>query len=374
MAMKRMTKRSSSLSSGRKSVRSTNRRSTIFGRLRRRRLSPADQPVPPLADVVEEEELTPAERVASFHNLAVSPKATKPGVPESVPNNKTQPEQYELGDSLLGPQDVAILLQAGLTSVMKSSTVVQLNQRMLLDLMCSQSREFAVAVLAEIGTTPRTLTSALMALLELDQTAFKASHQVDVHALLESWLPGLKIPRREDHMAGGRWARQSYYDAIFSVAHSISDDGESYMALKSHLQRLRLTTERDALPAPRDGPIEGDEGLEITEHSSGRGSSTKLTNAIEDAIALITAADEAGRSVRDQLFENETETMSGDAYGKAIALYHEAFDACAKVLELDKHAFYAPWFRDFYKRNYDALMIKSMYDNVIDDVDRVRHW
>jgi hypothetical protein len=72
---------------------------------------------------------------------------------------------YELGDSLLGPQDVAILLQAGLTSVMKTSTVVQLNQRMLLDLMCSQPRSFAVAVLAEIGSeigqgaNPRGLTS-----------------------------------------------------------------------------------------------------------------------------------------------------------------------------------------------------------------------
>ena len=55
---------------------------------------------------------------------------------------------YELGDSLLGPQDVAILLQAGLTSVMKSSSVVQLNQRMLLDLIGSQPNTFAVAVLA----------------------------------------------------------------------------------------------------------------------------------------------------------------------------------------------------------------------------------
>lgn len=51
-----------------------------------------------------------------------------------------------------GPKDVAILLQAGLTSAMKSSTVVQLNQRMLLDLMASQPNSFASAVLAEIGT------------------------------------------------------------------------------------------------------------------------------------------------------------------------------------------------------------------------------
>jgi hypothetical protein len=35
-----------------------------------------------------------------------------------------------------------------------------------------------------------------------------------MHHLLESWLPGIKIPKREDYLAGGRWARQSYYDAM----------------------------------------------------------------------------------------------------------------------------------------------------------------
>ena len=117
--------------------------------------------------------------------------------------------QYELGDCLLGPPDVATLLQAGLTSVMKGSSVVQLNQRMLLDLVAGQPKSFAVAVLAEIGTpggqgSPRQLTSALMALLELDQSSFRPIHRLDMTKLLESWLPGMKVPRREDYMAGGR--------------------------------------------------------------------------------------------------------------------------------------------------------------------------
>jgi hypothetical protein len=47
---------------------------------------------------------------------------------------------------------------------MKGSSVVQLNQRMLLDLVASQPKTFAVAVLAEIGTpggqgSPRQLAS-----------------------------------------------------------------------------------------------------------------------------------------------------------------------------------------------------------------------
>jgi hypothetical protein len=47
---------------------------------------------------------------------------------------------------------VAILHQDGLTSAVKGLTVVQLNQRMLLDLMASQPKSFAVAIEAEIGT------------------------------------------------------------------------------------------------------------------------------------------------------------------------------------------------------------------------------
>lgn len=324
----------------------------------------------------EEEEQTPAGRVASFQKLIDERKS---GIPDSLvvradATSGLAHEHYELGDSLLGPQDVAILLQAGLTSVMKSSTVVQLNQRMLLDLICSQPRTFAIAVLSEIGNTPRSLTSALMALLELDQTAFKANHQIDMHALVESWLPELKIPRREDHMAGGRWARQSYYDALFSVAVSISEDAESYMALKSHVQRVRQTTEKDPLPQPREEPVADDDGgLSLSERSPD-GSSSRLVMAIEDALSRIAAADETGILMRDQLFKDETSAKANAVYTKAIALYRDAFDACAKVLTLDKHAFHARWFGDFYRRNYDALMVLSMYDNVIDDVDKVRYW
>lgn len=57
-----------------------------------------------------------------------------------------------------------------------------------------------------------------------------------------------------------------------------------------------------------------------------------------------------------------------------IEAYRAAFSSCALVLDLDKHAFQAEWFGDFYRRNYDALMVKSLFDNVIDDVDKVRDW
>jgi hypothetical protein len=275
-------------------------------------------------------------------------------------------EPYELGDSLLGPQDVAILLQSGLTSVMKSSTVVQLNQRMLLDLICSQPRSFAVAVLAELGNpsgqgSVRSLTSALMALLELDQTAFRRDHQIDMNGLLESWLPGLKIPRREDHLAGGRWARQSYYQAIYSVADSILDDAEAYQALKGHVQRVYRHKETDPIPSPKFEPEERTADAFDDDSDGGHHRTTRFIQKVEAAKSSIGAADNAGYSIMQLLVEDEQVAKASDEYEKTIDLYRDAFAACAKVLALDKHAFHATWYRDFYRRNFDALMILSVY-------------
>ena len=46
-----------------------------------------------------------------------------------------------------------------------------------------------------------------MALLELDQSAFTRANRLDMHALLESWLPGFKVPRREDYLVSTNNAR-----------------------------------------------------------------------------------------------------------------------------------------------------------------------
>ena len=107
---------------------------------------------------------TPAERVASQKNMAAlnhHPVRTihthklfsedDHSMFRGAEVTAEAPDPYDLGDSLLGPSDVATLLQAGLTSSMKGSTVVQLNQRMLLDLIASQPRSFAIGVLCELG-------------------------------------------------------------------------------------------------------------------------------------------------------------------------------------------------------------------------------
>ena len=329
----------------------------------------------------EDEFVTPAERVASATNfllLNVPREALTRSYSDG--NGTSQMDEttgeYELGTCLLGPGDVATLLQAGLTSVMKGSSVVQLNQRMLLDLVASQPTSFAAAVLAEIGSqggqgSPRQLASALMALLELDQSSFRPQHQLDMRLLLESWLPGMRVPRREDYMAGGRWARQSYYQAIFSLAKSIIEDAECYMAMKSHLQRYRHAFEEEPIPLPREEQQRRQNDFSDVDEDRLQ---SKLRDAIQSALQKISHADKTGEELLPKLLSNETGSKLDEARKQAIDAYRNAFEACAYVRELDKQAFSSTWFRIFYQRNYNALMIKSVYDNIVDDVDDVRYW
>jgi len=204
-----------------------------------------------------------------------------------------------------------------------------------------------------------------MALLDLDQNSFKPSHRLDMHDLLEQWLPGLKVPKREEYMAGGRWARQSYYEALYAVASSILDDAECYMALKSHVQRVRFHKQHDPLPQPRE---------EMDEENSDPEAGDKLRKAIENAKKKIAEADAVGKIAAKRLKEDEWKAKRESEYENSIKLYRESFDACAEVLSMDKLAFHATWFAEYYKRNYDALQIKSMFDNVMEDIDNVRYW
>jgi hypothetical protein len=205
-----------------------------------------------------------------------------------------------------------------------------------------------------------------MALLELDQSSFRPQHQLDMKVLLESWLPGMRVPRREDYMAGGRWARQSYYQALFSLAKSILEDAEYYMAMNSHLQRYRHAIESEPIPLPREEQQKRQEdGDELQ---------SKMSEAIQLALHKIKDADAKGEKLLPILVSNEKVTKRNRLYTEAIDAYQNAFEACTHVLDLDSQSFSSTWFRMFYQRNYNALMIKSVYDNVIDNVDDVRYW
>lgn len=297
--------------------------------------------------------LSPAGRVASMKDMSNYHLETDVSTGDDL-----------LGDSLLGPQDIAVLLQAGLTSAIKGSTVVQLNQRMLLDLMASQPASFAIGVLAELGVDgPRQLANALMALCDLDQGSFKEAHRIDIHALLEMWLPGLKIPRRDDYLAGGRWARQSFYEAIYTVAISILDLSETYIGLKLRIQQVRHHQEKDPLPVP----------MELLNEYNEQPTS-KLMSTIKEAVTKISVADDLAQKAYDDLRSSGSSTRESNMCATACQAYKDAFTACAHVISIDKLAFQADWFKSFYRRNYDALMVKSIYDNIIDNVDNVRVW
>ena len=336
----------------------------------------------------EEYYLSPAGRVASQPNMLGQMRMNETKSPLSISSIKSRPafvEPYEVGDSLLGPQDVAILLQAGLTSSMKGSTVVQLNQRMLLDLMASQPKSFSVAVLSEMSSpggqgSLRGLTSALLALLDLDQTSFTTFHRLDMHALLESWIGGIKIPRREDYLAGGRWARQSYYGAIFNVAKSILDDAEIYLAFKGHLQRVRHYHENDPLPTPRETaivPQPDTVGIDFDDSSTYKSDDphdSTFLSAVKSAKLKIADADRIGFHALSLLTDGTRISSSHPTILSAKRAYNDAFHACKVLLRLDKLSFHADWFKQFYRRNYDALMVKSIYDNIMDGTDNVREW
>jgi len=91
-----------------------NRKMSILPGLRRRSMMPRQSSN--IVDELKDFVVTPAGRVASQQNFAIM--AENPRVPETQTVSSFSLMEdlaldYELGDSLLGPQDVAILLQAG---------------------------------------------------------------------------------------------------------------------------------------------------------------------------------------------------------------------------------------------------------------------
>ena len=245
-----------------------------------------------------------------------------------------------VADVLLGPADIAVLLQAGLASPLQGRTN-QLNQRMLLDLILHEKPEFLQQVLLELGAGgPRVLAGVLNALLELEQGSMRKP--LDLVAEFRDRLH-IEFPRLEDYMAGGRWARMSYYEALNKTAEQILDTGEPYEALKAWLQ-----VERHPLPAPL--PVRA----------------TRSVRA-RAARAAIEEADRLGRACRF----GKGRPAGG---ARARAAYEGAFKACRALLAEEPRAFQLPWMRAFWSRNYEALMVLSVVRNAQQDVDDVRRW
>jgi hypothetical protein len=167
-----------------------------------------------------------------------------------------------------------------------------------------------------------------------------------------------------------------YLQAVFGVAKDILDDAECYMALKSHIQRVRHQKEEDPIPIPKElESLSADMGINIDEVFEGSDvQNEKYSDAIATAKTKISIADQAGQNIMLEVLKDEKQAKQSEKYQKAIDLYREAFDSCAAVLTLDNLAFHSPWFKSFFRRNYDALMVKSVHDNIVNNDDHVRKW
>jgi hypothetical protein len=239
--------------------------------------------------------------------------------------------------TFLGPEDAAVLLQAGLGGTW-TGRWAQLNLRLLLNKILAMPRIFVLGVLSEMGSfDPRVLVGALMALLELPQD--KMREPLDLVAALSSAV-GMDIPRRADYMAGGRWARFSYYEALNRCAEQLLEEASEYRAVK---RRLQVGDQR------RVG-----------------GSPFPARELARDAHRQIREADAAGQRF--------LELGSKVSQRAATRAYLEAFDHCAALAAQHPQAILLPWFKRFWARNHEALVVRSVLGNVQDNLDQVRDW
>jgi hypothetical protein len=282
-----------------------------------------------------------ASTISTFLGEAVGPL---PGInlpPSRSSRRRTASETTWPPPASLGPEEVAALLQAGLATG-KQNKRTQINNRLLLERMRREPPEFTRAVFVELGhQSPRALSGILYAFLDQDQDHM--AEELDLVSLLEERL-GLPVPRQRDHLAGGRRARESYYQALDDLAEAIIAGARPYLARKQHLQVQRHPVAPDLVIA---APV----------------------RAVEDrARESVERADALGRECR---FEAD---KRGGPRQRARAAYERAFSACARLLAREPRAFQLPWLRAFWQRNEEALKVLSVVRAHQRDEDRVRRW
>jgi hypothetical protein len=241
----------------------------------------------------------------------------------------------------LGPEEVAALLQAGLATG-RQSRQMQINNRLLLELMERRPDDFTRAVFVELGhQSPRALAGVLFAFLDQDQDHLQAP--LDLAAFLERRLH-LPVPRHADYLAGGVKARRCYTEALDELAAAILARAEEWLARKAWLQTVR----HEPRPAP----------------TLARGAAGRL-------------AKEAKAALRDaELLSAELRFDAGEtaAHAAARGAWEEAFRACRELLRTEPLAFRAPWLREFWGRNEEALRVRSVVRGYQEDLDHDRRW
>jgi len=241
----------------------------------------------------------------------------------------------------LGPEELAVLLQAG-QSTGREDKRSQINNRMIMELLRREPAALTAEVFGELGNqNPRALSGILYSFLDQDQD--QMSTELDLVEVLSDRL-GAHVPKQRHYMAGGRRAKDSYWDALQRVAYRIIHNARPYLAAKQHLQVVRHD------PPPALALSSSAERLERRARES------------------ITKADDWGSRCT---FDNDTR---GGPRAKTREAYRRAFRACARLLKKEPRAISLPWLKEFWLRNEEALMVLSVVRNHQQDTDQDRHW
>ncbi|CAD7931790.1 unnamed protein product [Amoebophrya sp. A25] len=346
------------------------------------------------------------------------------------------------GSSLLGPEDMAGLLRA-ILSAPSFGHFAQRALRTLMELLQRQPLIFVRGVFYELSLngSQRVLAGLLMRLLEAPQDCFRV--EVDYHGMLASMLDIHSIPKRGDYMAGGKYQRRSYYEAIYRIAANLIDESDDYLAFKQHLTaniqedggavadeeheeeeeaQGCATSAKDegtthGSPVVRSDAKSGTVALAAATNTSTTTTSTSikkiaavvsnssyrsqflLTNSdfadlLQAALAAVVHADRVGcawlrnatsttsqesrttsTSSPSTPLKSPSSTSTTPTRRAVTAAYRQAFDLCREAVSRDKRALIREtWLKDFYERNYEALVIFSIVRNVVDGTDHIRKW
>ena len=239
---------------------------------------------------------------------------------------------------VLGPHDLAVLIQCGLAAPAASRTV-QVDQHLLYSLLARAPRAAVRQVLCVLGqNSERLLSHVLYGLFNQPRDLLR--EPVDTVALVER-ATGVPMPRQADYLAQGRRARDSYYEALSRAAAALLERFEPEHALFTRLREVRHPEPPvwTALEAPSTG-------------------------AAEKAIAH---ADRLGAACN---FSPREKTRRA----KALAAHEAAVEACRAVFLAEPRAIFDPGLKAYVARHFEALQVLSVVRNHQENLDRVRPW
>lgn len=237
---------------------------------------------------------------------------------------------------LLGPHDIAVLLQCTLASPMPTRTV-QVNRHMLLALLERAPVPAVRQVLCVLaGNSPRILAHVLYGLFNQPQDLLR--NPVDVPALVERAC-GIAMPRQADFLAHGKKAKDSYYQALWDAASLLLKSFDAENALFSHLRESRRE------------PVVVEPSQDWRE---------RVRGAIAEADAAAARCTFTAREKKRR--------------EKAVSAHQNAVAVCREWLAHEPGAFHDPLLRAYMARHFEALQVLSIVRNFQEGIDRVQPW